>query len=167
MASTTTKRLTNDKNFIRPKKTYQDTLSGEKIKEMLNGYKQVDDMTKIIIGSHLRYFTKEKGSNERKFRMGGFLSKFGDNGKYVVLSNGTFSWSVQLNHYNEFWVKMNKEELNNITSNKQDELKSKYSKSKEQNEYLKKLLEDITKKYDKLQNKLKEIEEATKKSRKS
>ncbi len=163
----TTKRLTNDLNFVRPKKTYQDTLTPEKIREMLNGYKIVEDVHKIVPGSHIRYFTKEKGSNERKFRMGGFLSKFGDNNRYIVLNNGTFSWSVQLNNYNELWVKMNKNELNNINVSETDKIKSKYSKMKEQNSYLTKILEEQTKKYEKLAKKLYEIEEAAKKSRKN
>jgi predicted RNase H-like nuclease (RuvC/YqgF family) len=162
-----TKRLTNDKNFVRPKKTYQDTLTGEKIREMLNGYKMVDDIHKTTPGTHLRYFAKEKGSNERKFRMGGFLSKFGDNNKYIVLNNGTYSWSVQLNNYNEFWAKMGKDELNNVMTNENDKIKSKYSKMKEQNSYLTKLLEEQTKKYEKLAKKLSEIEEVAKKSKKS
>ena len=70
----TTKRLTNDLNFVRPKKTYQDTLTPEKIREMLTGYKIVEDVYKIVPGSHIRYFTKEKGSNERKFRIFGIVN---------------------------------------------------------------------------------------------
>jgi len=163
----TTKRLTNDKNFVRPKKTYQDTLTKDKIREMLTGYKQVDDINKIVPGTHIRYFTKEKGTNERKFRMGGFLSKIDEGAKYIVLNNGTYSWSVQLNKYNELWSKMGKNELNNIITSENDNIKNKYSKSKEQIQYLTKILEEQTKKYDKLVQKLIDIEEVAKKSKKN
>lgn len=163
----TTKRLTNDKNFVRPKKTYQDTLTKDKIREMLTGYKQVDDINKVVPGTHMRYFTKEKGTNERKFRMGGFLSKIDESNKYVVLNNGTYSWSVQLNKYNELWSKMGKNELNNVMTSENDNIKNKYSKSKEQIQYLTKILEEQTKKYDKLVQKLIDIEEVAKKSKKN
>ena len=57
---------------------------------MLTGYKQVDDINKVVPGTHVRNFTKEKGTNERKFRMGGFLSKIDEGAKYIVLYNGTY-----------------------------------------------------------------------------
>lgn len=163
----TTKRLTNDKNFVRPKKTYQDTLTKDKIREMLTGYKQVDDINKVVPGTHMRYFTKEKGTNERKFRMGGFLSKIDESAKYIVLNNGTYSWSVQLNKYNELWLKMGKNELNNVMTSENDNIKNKYTKSKEQVQYLTKILDEQTKKYDKLLQKLIDIEEVAKKSKKN
>jgi hypothetical protein len=55
-----TKRLSKDTNYVRPKKTVQDTMSNDEIKEKLQGYKKVDDIKKVLIGSHLRYFAKVK-----------------------------------------------------------------------------------------------------------
>ena len=171
-----TKRLVKDTGYVRPKKTVQDTMSNEEIKEKLQGYKKVDDITKVIIGSHIRYFAKSKDSKKPVFRLGGFLTKFGEGYKYVVLSNGEFSWSVQLNGTNEFWAKMNQKEFQekieteveekmkqNTEDN--DKYKEKYKQVKNQNEYIIKLLEEQKREYDKLANKLKAIENAAKKDK--
>ena len=173
-----TKRLSKDTNYIRPKKTVQDTMSNDEIKEKLQGYKKVDDIKKVLIGSHLRYFAKAKNSKTPIFRLGGFLTKFGDDYKYVVLSNGEFSWSVQLNGTNEFWAKMNQKEFQEkieteveekfkqIQPNEETEkYKERYKQVKSQNDYIIKLLEEQKKENDKLAAKLKAIENAAKKDK--
>lgn len=173
-----TKRLSKDTAYVRPKKTVQDTMSNQEIKEKLQGYKKVDDIKKILIGSHLRYFAKVKNSKTPVFRLGGFLTKFGDEYKYVVLSNGEFSWSVQLNGTNEFWAKMNQKEFKEkieteveekIKQTQQDDgddkYKEKYKQVKGQNDYIIKLLEEQKKENDKLAAKLKAIENAAKKDK--
>jgi len=173
-----TKRLSKDTNYVRPKKTVQDTMSNDEIKEKLQGYKKVDDIKKILIGSHLRYFAKAKNSKTPIFRLGGFLTKFGDDYKYVVLSNGEFSWSVQLNGTNEFWAKMNQKEFQEkieteveekfkqIQPNEETEkYKERYKQVKSQNDYIIKLLEEQKKENDKLAAKLKAIENAAKKDK--
>ena len=58
-----TKRLTKDSGYQRPIKTVQDSLTADDIKDKLKGYKKVSDITKIIIGSHMRYFTKDPKKN--------------------------------------------------------------------------------------------------------
>ena len=166
-----TKRLSNDNAYIRPKKTVQDTLSNDEIKDKLKDYKKVSDIRKVIIGTHLRYFSKDKVTKKPVFRLGGFLTKFGDEYKYVILSNGTISWSVQNNQDTQFWSKMNsKEIITNLETEIEDKVKEeideKYKKLKEKNEYMQKMYEDQKKENDKLAKKLKEIESVTKKGKK-
>ena len=179
-----TKRLSKDSTYVRPKKTTQDTMSNDEIKEKLKGYKQVDDIKTVVIGNHLRYFTKTKDSKKPVFRLGGVLKKFGENYKYVVLSNGELSWSVQLNGTNEFWAKMSKKEYEqNIeteiqvqvekrvqeqteNNNTDDKFKDKYITLKNQTEYILKLLEEQKHENEKLDKKLKSIEKVAKKEKK-
>jgi hypothetical protein len=164
-----TKRLSNDTAYVRPKKTLQDALSNDDIKDKLKEYKKVSDIRKIIIGTHIRYFTKDKQTKKPVFRLGGFLTKFGDEYKYVILSNGTISWSVQNNADTQFWAKMNSKEIvTNLETEKEEETKeieSKYKKLKDKNEYMLKMLEDQKKENEKLAKKLKEIESVTKKNK--
>ena len=161
-----TKRLARDTNYNRPKKTYQDTLTNDEIKEKLKEYKKVTDIRKVVIGTHLRYFTKDKDNN-KVFRLGGFLTKFGEDYKYVILSNGQISWSVQNNANTDFWAKMNnKEIIETVEDTKTEEAKNiedKYKKLKEKNEYMMKLLEDQHKVTEKLTKKLNAIESEAKK----
>ena len=166
-----TKRLSNDNAYIRPKKTVQDTLSNDEIKDKLKDYKKVSDIRKVIIGTHLRYFSKDKVTKKPVFRLGGFLTKFGDEYKYVILSNGTISWSVQNNQDTQFWSKMNSKEIiinleTEIEDKVKDEIDEKYKKLKEKNEYMQKMYEDQKKENEKLAKKLKEIESVTKKVKK-
>ena len=83
-------RLGND-NYKRPKKTLTDKLSAEEIKNKLEDYIEVEDISKVPLNSHLRYFTEkydEKKKNSSKvFRLGGFLVNKNNYDKYVVLSN--------------------------------------------------------------------------------
>jgi hypothetical protein len=165
-----TKRLTKDTGYTRPKKTVQDSLSNEEIKDKLKGYKKVPDITKIVIGSHLRYFTKDPKAKKDIFRLGGFLTKFGDDYKYLVLSNGQLSWSVQLNGTNEFWVKMNPKDMQEQIQTEVEEVisdkyKKKYEDMKNQTDYVIKMLKDQQKENDKLKKKLDAIEEAAKKDK--
>ena len=166
-----TKRLSNDNAYIRPKKTVQDTLSNDEIREKLKDYKKVSDIRKVIIGTHLRYFSKDKVTKKPVFRLGGFLTKFGDEYKYVILSNGTISWSVQNNQDTQFWSKMNSKEIitnleTEIEDKVKDEIDEKYKKLKEKNEYMQKMFDEQKKENEKLAKKLKEIESVTKKGKK-
>ncbi len=91
-----TKRLAKDNGYNRPNKTYQETLSNQEIKEKLKEYKKVIDIRTVSIGTHIRYFSIESKTNEKIFRLGGTLNKVDPEGKYVVLSNGSVTWSVQI-----------------------------------------------------------------------
>jgi hypothetical protein len=166
----TTKRLTNDINYNRPKKTVQDTLTKEAIKEKLTNYKKVEDITKIVIGSHIRYFTKDMKTKKNMFRLGGFLTKFGEDYKYLILSNGEFSWCGQINANNEFWVKINPKDMQEQIQSELEEVigdkyKKKYEDMKNQTDYVIKMLKDQQKENDKLKQKLDAIEEVAKKDK--
>lgn len=104
-----TKRLTHDKNYVKPEQTYQQTLSNQEIKEKLKEYKKVDDIRKVCIGTHCRYFSYDHKTKEKLFRLGGNLNKVDPEGRFVVLSNGTVSWSVQVAG-TLFYQKMNESE---------------------------------------------------------
>jgi len=92
-----TRRLAKS-NYQRPKSTYTDTLQTNGAwKDKLKNYVQVEDIEDVNISTHVRYITLKNGS--QRFCLGGLLRKI--HPKYVVLSNGTFSWSVQRFHYSD------------------------------------------------------------------
>lgn len=107
--SAITKRL-NRTQYNRPTKTYQETLTGQEIKEKLKDYKKVTDIKKISMSTHLRYFTVNKQTGEQQFRLGGVLTKIDPEGRFVILSNGDVSWSVQLQN-TIFFQKMSDKEM--------------------------------------------------------
>lgn len=91
-------RLSED-GYKRPTKTIQDKLSKDEIKEKLSGYMEVKNIKDLSINDHIRYFTIKEDSTFGKiqqFRLGGNLIKIDKEGRYIVLSNGLKSWSVQL-----------------------------------------------------------------------
>ena len=105
--------IVNDKKYTRPKHTIQDKITEDEIKEVLEDYIECDDVSKVPIGTHLRYFittTNQKGNTERKFRFGGFLKNKDNCDKYIILTNNTISWSVQVDA-TTFFKKMNMEEI--------------------------------------------------------
>lgn len=86
-------------NFNRPEITYQDTLQNKKaMTEKLKNYERVDDVDDIPINSHVRYVTIDK-DKKQVFRLGGLLKRI--HSKYVQLSNGEYTWSVQRYHYED------------------------------------------------------------------
>jgi hypothetical protein len=139
-----TKRLTRDSNYSRPKKTYQDNLSPDEIKKKLEEYKKINDITKVDLNTHLRYFIIDKTGN-KQFRLGGFLNKIDKDLKYVILSNGKFSWSVQIDD-SIFFQKVTFGELKLELIH---EISNKYllqiKKLKEENDKLKIVLKEIKK----------------------
>ena len=62
----------------------------------LKKYKRVDNIEDVPLNTHIRYVTMNKGN--QRFCLGGFLKKKNDS-RYVVLSNGKFTWSVQKFHW--------------------------------------------------------------------
>lgn len=81
-------------NYSRPNTTITDSLQDEdSYREKLKNYKPVDDIDYVTEGTHVRYFKYEPDEKTWKFRTGGILTKKHE--KYVVLSNGKYSWSVQ------------------------------------------------------------------------
>lgn len=92
-------RISND-NYQRPKNTLQERLTEAEIQEKLEDYVEVEDIGKVPLNSHIRYFVteidKRTGESKRKFRMGGMLTNKDNPDKFVILSNGKVSWSVQV-----------------------------------------------------------------------
>ena len=90
-------RLSKSK-YDRPQITYTDTLqTNANMNEKLQNYERVEDIDDIPINSHVRYVTFKNG--KQRFCLGGFLTKIHQ--KYVILSNGRHTWSVQKYHWQE------------------------------------------------------------------
>lgn len=84
----------NKSLYKRPKQTITDTLqTPEAYKEKLKGYTEVKDIDFVTVNTHVRYFIYDIEENKWKFRTGGLLKR--KHPKYVVLSNGKYTWSVQ------------------------------------------------------------------------
>ena len=62
----------------------------------LENYERVDDIDDVPINTHVRYVTLDK-DKKQLFRLGGLL-KIVDP-RYVMLSNGRHTWSVQRYHF--------------------------------------------------------------------
>jgi len=83
-----TRRIAKSK-YERPEKTKTDeNQSEEKMKELLANYEE-SDPSFIPYNTHIRY-------KNQKFCMGGLLKRCEKD--YVVLSNGSLTWSVQRNY---------------------------------------------------------------------
>ncbi len=89
------KKLGSDKTYKRPKITYQEQLTADEIASKLQGYEKVDDIAEVPLNTHIRYFTTDKDGSQN-FKMGGFLVNKQNPDKYIRLSNGKLSWSVQV-----------------------------------------------------------------------
>ena len=140
-----TKRLSRDSTYKKTGKSYQEKLSPNEIKKKLEEYSQVDDITNVPIGTHVRYFTINTKTGDKQFRLGGFLAKIDSKLQYVICQNGTLSWSVQIKN-SVFFRKMSfsdmKEELIEKISKKYED---KINKLKSENKKLKETLKQIKK----------------------
>lgn len=123
-------RLNND-NYNRPKKTFQENLSEDEIKSRLQNYTLVKNISDVSINSHLRYFSYKEDPKTKKtvklFRMGGILKNKDKAEDYVVLSNGTKSWSVNTKK-STFFKKMTVEEVQDKYSGRIKELEQQIKK---------------------------------------
>ena len=140
-----TKRLTNDKNYKAPEVTYQSTLKKEDIAKKLEGYTRIESnkLHKIPLNTHIRYFVMNPKTGEKQFRLGGYLTKIGDNNEYMVLSNGNFSWSVQYAN-TIFYKKMSNDEFKEqVVTEIEDDIKRKMEYLMKENKELKKVIKEI------------------------
>ncbi|AKI78962.1 hypothetical protein [Acanthamoeba polyphaga mimivirus] len=103
-----TKKLGTDTSYKRPQVTAQEQLSPEQIAEKLEGYMQINNISEVPLDTHIRYFSIQNDGT-KLFRLGGFLRNKINADKYVVLSNGKNSWTVQVKN-SVFFKKMNHEE---------------------------------------------------------
>lgn len=140
-----TKRLSRDTTYKPSEKTYQSSLSNEDIAKKLEGYKRIESnkISTIPLNTHLRYFTVNPKNNEKSFRLGGFLSKYGDNSQYIVLNNGEKSWSVQLGG-SIFYKKLDLNEYKEqVVSEVDESLKKQMDMLMKENKKLKDAIKDI------------------------
>jgi len=140
-----TKRLSRDTSYKTPENTYQSSLSDVDIAKKLEDYSRVktSEIFKIPIGTHIRYFTINPKTGEKQFRLGGNLSKYGENSEYIVCSNGTFSWSVQLSN-SIIYKKLSLSEVKeNTKQNAVDDSKKEMSDLLKENKELKKMIKEI------------------------
>ena len=93
-----TKRLSLS-SYNRPKEgTLTDSLQTKAgMREKLKNYRRVEDIDDVPLNTHVRYVTLK--NKKQRFCLGGLLKR--KHSKYVVLSNGSFTWSVQRYHWAE------------------------------------------------------------------
>jgi hypothetical protein len=96
-------------NYQRPVQTYQDNLTKQQIKEQLKDYKEVNDITALSVGCHVRYFSTDLKTKKKLFRLGGSINKIDPEYRFIILTNGTVSWSVQIAN-TSFWKKLTESE---------------------------------------------------------
>jgi hypothetical protein len=89
-----TKRLSRQKDWTRPAKTETDDINDnpEKQREKLENYVEVDNIEFVGLNTHVRYYVFDTRVGKYMFRLGGLLAM--KHSTYVVLSNGTRTWSV-------------------------------------------------------------------------
>jgi len=133
--------MAKDKTFIRPKKTYTDTIQNKKdIKKKLKNYIEFP-LNKIPIGSHCRYITWDKYKKRPKFCTGGVLKLKRD--KFVVLGNGKVTWTVSRQFTDDhnniifssrfFKIKGEQDKLNETIKNQNKIIQKLYKRLKETN----------------------------------
>jgi hypothetical protein len=155
MSTKIPKRITQDRSYTRPSKTYQETLSNQEIKEKLKEYKPVSDIRNVSIGSHIRYISVDPRTKEKKFRLGGNLNKIDPEGRFVILSNGEVNWSVQISN-TTFFKKMTEDEI-------RDEMKKELKKEilteqeDDNSQDLKKELNNLVKRFSVLEKEYKKV----------
>jgi len=140
-----TKRLSRDTNYKPSGSTYTQQLSDADIKKKLEDYTRVkkEDVPSIPLNTHIRYFSINPKTGEKQFRMGGMLTKHDPNNQYIVCSNGTLSWSVQIAN-SIFYKKMtNNEYKEHIQTEVQDSVQDQLEVLIKENRELKKVLKQI------------------------
>ncbi len=140
------KTMKKTDGYKRPKKTFQDKLTAEEIKEKLEDYIEISDISKVPNNSHIRYFSIIKNGKRKKkvFRLGGYLKNKNNADKFVMLTNGDITWSVQT-QTSIFFRRMTFDEIKEQYEDEIEDLKKKMSRLKKQN----KLLKEKIKSYEK------------------
>lgn len=115
--------LKKDDGYVRPKKTFQDKLTQDDIGKKLEGYVQVNDITKVPLNTHIRYYSLiyKNGQQSKVFRLGGFLKNKSKANIFIILTNGKRSWSVQTKS-SIFYRKINLDEIKQLHDEEVTEL---------------------------------------------
>ena len=158
-------------NYQRPNQTYQENLTNQQIKEQLKDYKLCKDITMLSIGCHVRYFSFDPQTKKKLFRLGGSVNKIDPEYRFIILTNGTVSWSVQIAN-TTFWKKLTeqeykeelKEEIRKEIMTEEVEIIPNQKLEKENSE-LKKELKEMLKQNGILIEQLKKIENEIKKKK--
>lgn len=109
--------------------TYSDTLSNYQIEELLEDYKEVDDIKKEKIGVHVRYYTivEKDGVAKKAFRMGGYLISISDDKTFVTLTNNKKNrWFVNIDKsifYRQITLNEMKNDYEDICDDYEDEIR--------------------------------------------
>ena len=130
-----TKRLSRDTNYNKSNKSYQETLTSDEIKEYLKEYKLIENIDDVDLNKHIRYFDVDPKTKEKKFRLGGTYNKKDKENRYIILSNGNYSWSIQLDRVILF-EKLNTKDIIDIYENKIKKLKNNNQILVEEKKYL-------------------------------
>ena len=131
-----------------------DKLTSEDIKSKLEDYIEVEDISKVPLNTHIRYFTEKEDKIKKKkikvFRLGGFLVNKNNYDKYIILSNtpetgvinnNKKTWSVNT-QTSIFYRKQNFDEIKEQYKDEIDELYDEIDNLKKQ---IKKLKAENTK----------------------
>lgn len=92
-----TKKISDDVNYIRPKKTISDLVqTQDKVEEILEDYQEIsnEELDQLPLGIHVRYIGYNKKTNKEVFRFGGVIRKIDPN-YLVLIGNNNVSFSVQ------------------------------------------------------------------------
>jgi hypothetical protein len=140
-----TKRLSRDTNYKKNGSSYTDNLSDADIKKKLEDYVRVkkEDVPTIPLNTHIRYFSINPKTGDKQFRMGGMLTKHDPNNQYIVCSNGTLSWSVQVANSIIYKKMSSNEYKEHIQSEIQDSVQEQLETLIQENKKLKKVLSQI------------------------
>jgi len=134
----------NKDGYERPKHTIQDKMNDNEIEEKLADYLEVEDINKVPIGTHIRYYTlvpNDKGEIKKAFRLGGQLHNKDNADKYIILSNGKITWTVQTETsilYRKMTIDEIKDDYENFIKDLEDEVAQ---LKKDNKKLLKKILE--------------------------
>jgi len=92
-----TKRISDDVNFIRGKKTITDLMqTQDNVEQQLEDYQEIsnEELDNVPLGVRLKYISYNKKTNKEIFRFGGIIRKI--NPDYLVLiGNNNLSFSTQ------------------------------------------------------------------------
>lgn len=141
----TTRLADNMKTYKKPLITLQDKLTDKEIADKLFDYEEVNNISSVKLNTHVRYFILKK-NKKKLFRLGGYLINKENSDKYVVLSNGQSTWSVQVKD-TIFYRKLDSQEIMDKFNDQIDELNDKLIKYKIELGRLRKILDKSNIKY--------------------